>query len=296
MTSLAIMYALGIASSLSVLVFFVLDVPLAPRPINGVRGQSRNLAVKTKAFGPFESVLRLLATHVSKVPFTDLRRQFDRQLISAGEMRGMTPNEVIALSMISAVGGVAAGVYFWVEAGNATIALLCGAIGPFLPYLQLQSKAKERVKLIERGLPGAIDLAALCMGAGLDFPGAISHVVENMSDSSSPIRQELQRILHELSLGHTRKQALQGFAKRVESDAVVEFVASIIQAEEKGTPLAEVLSIQAGALRDRRSVLAEEAAARAGVLLMLPMLLMMVSIILLLMGPLIIEMSQGGMM
>ena len=174
------------------------------------------------------------------------------------------------------------------------IPIACLLLGPLLPTLQLRSKTKERYKAVDRGLPAAIDLASLCMGAGLDFPGAIKHVVANMSDKKSPIRLELQRLLQEISLGRTRKQALQSFAERVRTDSVKEFVAAVMQAEEKGTPIALVLEVQATALRSRRSVLAEEAAARAGVLLMLPMLMIMVSIVLLLMGPLFIQMADGG--
>jgi tight adherence protein C len=162
--------------------------------------------------------------------------------------------------------------------------------------MQLSSLAKERHKSVDRGLPAAIDLAALCMGAGLDFPGAIHHVVENMPDRNSPVRQELERILQELALGRTRQQALQSLSERVNTESVNEFVAAVVQAEKKGTALSTVLAIQATALRGRRSVLAEEAAARAGVMLMLPMLMMMVSISLILMGPLLIDMMKGGLM
>jgi tight adherence protein C len=206
----------------------------------------------------------------------------------------MTPDEFIVISALSAIAGVAAAVFFYSTTDGTMVPLACLLVGPLLPTLQLRGQTKERYKAVERGLPGAIDLASLCMSAGLDFPGAIKHVVTNMPDHNAPVRQELQRILQELSLGRTRKQALEGLAERVRSDSVQEFVSSIIQAEAKGTPISVVLGIQATALRTRRSVLAEESAARAGVLLMLPMLMIMIAIVLLLMGPLFITMSQGA--
>ena len=134
------------------------------------------------------------------------------------------------------------------------------------------------------------------MGAGLDFPGALRQVVDNMPAGPSPVREELTRLLQELRLGRTRKQALQSFASRVDTEAVREFVGAVVQSEDKGTPLSEILVIQAEVLRNRRSVLAEEAAARAGVMLMLPMLMMVVSIVLLLMGPLFLDMAKGEML
>lgn len=284
----------GFTLAVATLVYLALDVPQAPPPWRGARGLARDKARKSGFFGPFEKALCLLATHMSRLPLRKRRAEIDRALVAAGELRGLTPDEFMVVTVISGLFGLGTACFFYLTTEGAMVPLACVALGPLLPHMQLRSRTKERHKAIDRGLPAAIDLASLCMGAGLDFPGAIRHVVANMPDASAPVRQELQRLLQELSLGRTRKQALQALALRVPTDAVKEFVAAVAQAEEKGTPISEVLAIQATALRGRRSVLAEEAAARAGVMLMLPMLMIMVAIILLLMGPLFIQMSQGA--
>jgi tight adherence protein C len=80
----------------------------------------------------------------------------------------------------------------------------------------------------------------------------------------------------------------------VPTEAVKEFVSSVIQAEEKGNPLSEVLRIQARMLRMRRSVAAEQNASRAGLMMMIPLLLIFASIILLLLGPFIINGMKSG--
>ena len=67
------------------------------------------------------------------------------------------------------------------------------------------------------------------------------------------------------------------------------FLTAVIQGEQKGTPLAEVLGIQARMMRMHRSVAAEEAAARASVLLVLPMMLLLAAIVLVMMGPFIVN-------
>lgn len=292
--SQSIAIGLGISVAVSTLVYLLLDVPLAAAPEHGARGLARTKARKAGVFGPFEVTLRLLATHIERLPLAAKRKKLDSALLEAGEFRGLTPDEFIVISAITGFAGLSAASFFFTTTGGTVIPLACLLLGPMLPTLQLRSRTKDRFKAVERGLPAAIDLASLCMSAGLDFPGAIKHVVANMPDDGAPVRDELQRILQELSLGRTRKQALQGLADRVKSDAVQEFVASVMQAEEKGTPISVVLQIQATALRSRRSVLAEEAAARAGVLLMLPMMMIMGAIVLLLMGPLFIRMSQGA--
>jgi tight adherence protein C len=142
-------------------------------------------------------------------------------------------------------------------------------------------------------LPVEIDLAAMCMHAGLDFPGAIRLVVAQRKSGEHVLREELSLVLSELDLGHTRATALSNFAARVPTSAVREFVGAVIQAEEKGTPLADVLKIQATMLRMRRSILAEEAASRAGVLMMVPMLMLLGSVFVILMGPLVLQ-SMGS--
>lgn len=296
------MSALGVVSivtpaiTVALVVHYVLDVPLAECTDRGARGLARQKSRRSTLFRAVEPVLRLMATHIAGLPLARQRKKMEEAIVAAGEFHGLGASEVIALSWLSGLAGLGAAYYFWSFSGGIFIPLACCALGPFLPSMQLSSLAKDRHQAVDRGLPAAIDLAALCMGAGLDFPGAIAHVVDNMPDRNAPVRQELERILQELSLGRTRQQALESLSERVDTNAVNEFVAAVVQAEKKGTALSTVLSIQATALRGRRSVLAEEAAARAGVMLMLPMLMMMGSISLILMGPLLIDMMKGGLM
>jgi tight adherence protein C len=75
---------------------------------------------------------------------------------------------------------------------------------------------------------------------------------------------------------------------------VREFVGAVVQAEEKGTPLAEVLRIQAGILRMRRTVLAEEAASRAGVMMMIPLIMLLGSILMILMGSMMLKSFESS--
>ena len=86
--------------------------------------------------------------------------------------------------------------------------------------------------------------------------------------------------------------ALEEFAKRCPVDAVTEFVNSLVQAEERGNPVAEVLSIQATVSRTRRSVRAEEMAAKAGVKLVGPLMLVFFCVMGLLLGPALMKISS----
>jgi tight adherence protein C len=74
---------------------------------------------------------------------------------------------------------------------------------------------------------------------------------------------------------------------------VSEFVGAVIQAEQRGTPVAMVLQIQAGVARQRRSARAEEVAAKAGVQLLLPLALVFLSVLILVVAPIVVKLSQS---
>jgi tight adherence protein C len=207
---------------------------------------------------------------------------------------GLTPEEYVGLSIVGLLGGLLFGAVFGLLIGANTLMIgICGPLFASLPYFQISSEAERRLKQINRGLPMAIDLMALAMSAGLDFPGAIRQVVEKSSDATDALVEELQRILQELQLGRTRRQALVDFGERVPSEQVNEFVNAIIQAEERGNPVAEVLLIQAGVSRQRRSVRAEELAARAGVAMVGPLFLLFGCIMLLVVAPMIMKLAAA---
>jgi tight adherence protein C len=87
---------------------------------------------------------------------------------------------------------------------------------------------------------------------------------------------------------------MRSFAKRVPTDQVRELVNSVTQAEEKGSPLSSVLSIQAQTQRLRRSVEAEETASGAALMLLGPMTLIFLCVIVLLLGPVVVRFISGG--
>ncbi len=161
--------------------------------------------------------------------------------------------------------------------------------------MTVSSTAADRFKAVNRRLPYAIDLLALAMGAGLDFPGAVRQVVEKSASPDDALVEEFTLMLQALQVGRTRRQALEDFAERVPSDPVKEFVGAVVQAELRGNPVANVLRIQAEVSRQRRSVRAEEAAAKAGVAMVGPLMLVFLCILILIVSPMIMKLQQGGM-
>ncbi len=284
-----------VVSGIGLGVFTLARNPAVETPRLGMRGLKRAQALdEGGSFGMVEPFMRMVAGWVAHLPLGDRRRQIDELLKHSGDWLGLTANEFVALSAISCVGLAVLGLsaVTIVELPSILVFFFAG-LGGILPYVRASGEMQRRFKEVNRALPGAIDLASLCMGAGLDFPGSIRQIVDKAGRSDSLV-EELRFMLRELELGRTRRQALENFADRCPTEAVRDFVGTVIQSEEKGNPLAEVLRIQATMLRMRRSVMAEEAAARAAVLMMGPLMLIFCAIILVLLGPFIVQSMESG--
>ncbi len=284
-----------IVSGVALGIFTLARNPPVDTPRLGVRGLKRHQALaEGGSFNSVELLMRLVAGWVAHLPLGDRRRQIDEMLKHAGGWLGLTANEFIALSFLGFVGFTIGGMVAVTLAELPSVMVFFFAgLGGILPYVRASGEVQRRFKEVNRALPGAIDHASLCIGAGLDFPGSLRQIVDKAGRRDSLV-EELSFILQELDLGRTRRQALENFADRVPTEAVRDFVGTVIQSEEKGNPLAEVLRIQANMLRMRRSVMAEEAAARAAVLMMGPLMLIFGAIILVLLGPFIVNSMESG--
>ncbi|HEX3598442.1 MAG TPA: type II secretion system F family protein [Polyangiaceae bacterium] len=260
----------------------------------GLRGLRRVRTLRSNpTFERLEPLLRWLGVRLQPLLGDALRERLDRQIMLAGDFWGLVPEEFVALSLVSAAGGAGFG---WALAAllekGALYPLVACALGLTIPYLELSSAQQARMKNFQNGLPYVIDLLALALSAGLDFPGAVQEVVEKSSNPEDALVEELGFLLQEQKVGKTRKAALLQFAARAQSESVKEFVAATVQAEERGNPLGHILQIQAEASRRRRSVRAEEAAAKASVKIMMPLMLAFVAVILLIAAPLALQLQS----
>ena len=289
-------------SSVGLMVFglalFIYQLALSPadeQPDVGVKGLKRAAVMEEGGlFTVIEPFMRWLARRIASLPIQDTRDKINKEIREAGEYLGLTADEYLALCVISAFSMLGVGLLIDAlsDIGGIFVVMFLG-FGTILPHMQVSGEIERRFKQVNRGLPHTIDLVALTMSAGLDFPGALRQVTEKTADRADAIYEEMVRILQELELGRTRKQALLAFADRCPTEAVKDFVSAVVQAEEKGNPLAEVLQIQATMLRMRRSVAAEESAARAGVMMMGPLMLIFATIMLIILGPFAVNIASG---
>jgi len=277
--------------------YVVASAPSLPSNPLGLRGLKRQRVLATnETWATIEPLLRWMGIRVSGLMTDKQRAALDEQLSLAGDWMGITPEEYLGLSLLSGLACAGAGgILGYLTGMGMLLVIIVGLLGLALPYMQISGAAQERLKDISRGLPYAIDLMALAMGAGLDFPGAVRQVVQKSSNPDDPLVEEFTLIMQSLNLGRTRKDTLAEFARRAPVDSVKEFSGSLIQAEERGNPVADVLQIQATGSRTRRSVRAEELAAKAGVAMVGPLMLVFAAIMMLILGPMYLQLKNGDM-
>lgn len=140
-------------------------------------------------------------------------------------------------------------------------------LGFMAPDYYLSSKAGKRNNLILDALPDALDLLTISVEAGLGFDAALVKVTEKMK---GPLSDEFKRAAGEQRVGKSRQEALRGITERVEVKEFQNFIGAIIQADQLGVSMSKVLRIQSEQMRQARRQRAEEKAARAPILIMLP--------------------------
>jgi tight adherence protein C len=140
-------------------------------------------------------------------------------------------------------------------------------VGYRVPEWWLDYKVSTRRRAINRSLPDALDLLVICSEAGLALEGAMARVVERLK---GPLAIEMKRTLGEIALGKRRRDALHGLAERTEAEDLVAFVAAVVQADQTGISIGNVLHVQADDLRLRRRQRAEKEGRQAPLKMLFP--------------------------
>ncbi len=213
----------------------------------------------------------------------------ERQLLEAGHPLNMLPAELLGLKAALAMLGVLiAGLaswwlhrHAWLDLAPAMLALPCLLF--LIPNFALRRMAAERRLAIKFALPDMLDLLIINIEAGIGLDGAIYRAVERLR---MPLTDELNRVLAEVSAGKPRIQSLKEMAERLRIEDLSIIIASIHQAEQLGTGIAQALKSQAVQMRRRRSNELREMAAKLPTKLLFPIVLFIFpTLFMVLLGP-----------
>ncbi|MPM05765.1 hypothetical protein SDC9_52060 [bioreactor metagenome] len=156
-------------------------------------------------------------------------------------------------------------------------------VGYTVVRFQLASKISKRRRSMEKQLPDVLDLLSVNVEAGLGFEQALLHVIGHFE---GPIIDELTITYREMTMGRPRREALILLAERCDLNEVKTFTGSIVQAEQLGISIKNVLRTQATAMRTNRRNKVEEKAMKISVKILLPMVGFIFPVLLIvLMGP-----------
>ena len=151
---------------------------------------------------------------------------------------------------------------FWVMA--------LAVVGYIAPDFWLTRKMKQRRHRIQRSIPDALDLMAICVEAGLGIDQALLRVGAELSVSHPDIHEEFTQINLEQRAGKPRLEAWSSMAERTNIDEFRGFVSMLTQTDRFGTPIIRALNQFSEEIRLKRRQAAEQAAAKTKIKSHLP--------------------------
>lgn len=167
------------------------------------------------------------------------------------------------------------------------IGVLLGVMGP---TMYLRSRVSGHQNGIKKQLPDAMDMLCVCIEAGLGFDAALLKVSQKLS---GPFIDELMIVYREIQMGRTRREALQNLCDATNLDELKTFASALVQAEQLGIPINNVMRSQSEQLRVERSQAAKEKGMKASIKMLIPMLLFIFPVVfIILMGPTVLNIIE----
>ncbi|MFG1926776.1 type II secretion system F family protein [Cryptosporangium sp. NPDC048952] len=217
-----------------------------------------------------------------------------KQLSFAGNPLDWPMDRVIAAKGAVAIVGLFLGPFFGNAFGGgsgAVLGLILGPIGGFLlPNLLVYNAGTKHQANLQNTLTDVLDTMVISVEAGLGFDAALAQVAAN---GRGPFVREIVRVLQELQLGRSRSEALRAMAARTTVVEIHTFVRAVVQATDRGIPIAGVLREQAHEMRLQRRQRAEEAAQKVPVKILLPVIFCLFpALFMIVMGPAVVRIAN----
>lgn len=150
----------------------------------------------------------------------------------------------------------------------------------------LKSAIKSRRENMLRQLPEVLDFLSVSVDAGLSFDASLLHVSNRMS---GPLVTEFRIMQREITLGLTKREALTNLAQRCMIDEIQSLSNAIIQSEQLGISLRNVLRAQSKLIRQQHRQRIEEKAMKAPVKIIIPLVFFVLPVLfIVLLGPSVI--------
>lgn len=251
-------------------------------------------SLSSRVFYPF---FRRIGTFISRMTPAASADELRHQLYIASTPASLGPREFYGIRFALFLFGVWLAVMFLrrdFTQLNLLVAILIVIFCLMLPTLWLKSKVNKQQNLIRKGFPDALDMLSVCADAGLGFDQSLQRVSEHWG---TRIAWELGRVVAEMEMGLSRRDALRNLALRLDITEISSFVAVIIQSDQLGMSIADTLHAQAEQMRVERQYRAQEIARKIPVKMLIPLAFFIFpAIMAIVLGPAVpalVELFQG---
>jgi tight adherence protein C len=218
------------------------------------------------------------------------RARLERNLALAGLAATWPLARVLRIKLIATGAALLAAAMFVVPAPGLfrVVIGLAVVVGVWLvPDVVVASRASERQDIIRSELADALDEITISIEAGLSLETAVSRVGQY---GKGPLAQELTRTVQDMRVGFTRKEAYLALADRTSVTDLRRFARAVMQADQYGVPVGNVVRTQAKELRAKRRQRAEEKAMKIPVQVLFPLMFCILPVLfVVVLGPAVIN-------
>ncbi len=235
-----------------------------------------------------QPLTRGMVAAISQIAPNRLFEQTEQMLIKAGNPRNIKAGDFLAFQgitglLVLGVSSFLLGASGYPAARAALMSFAFATLAVYFPWFRLVTMATRRRASILRKLPDVMDLLVVSVEAGLSFDMALLRVVDKFK---GPVSQEFQKVLREMQLGKQRKDALRDMSDRVNLMEMTSLVNAILQTDQLGVGIANVLRLHADMIRDKRQQAIEEQAMKAPIKMLIPLVFFIFpSIFIVILGP-----------
>jgi len=298
---ISISVALGIAG----LLFLVLSVrwmrsgSLTKRlvqyvetPLEDTYSRSKTVRIQPRVItGSFSSrtfipAIRAIGRFFGRITPAAAIDNLAKRLITAGNPMNLGAREFYGISMaLTLLGVYLAFIVFrrGTTTTNVLLSILILILFYAFPKVWLHYMVTNRQNKVRKGLPDALDMLSVCATAGLGFDQSLQRVSEYWD---TPIGHEFGRVINEMEMGLTRRDALRNLSDRLDIREIASFVALILQTEQLGMSISDTLHAQAEQMRIERRFRAQEQAQKAPIKMLIPMaMLIFPALLAVILGP-----------
>jgi len=168
-----------------------------------------------------------------------------------------------------------------------------GVIGYLLPGNIVKRLGRKRQLTILHELPAILDLLVVTLEAGQGLLEAIRIVGRETARQGRVLGKELATSAAEMSAGVSLEESMLNLSERTGVDDLKAIGAVFIQSKEIGGRLGPSLRAAADLLSAKRRLMAEEAAQKSSVKMLLPLVLLILpAMMIIILGPAIIQIFQ----